>query len=317
MRWPFKQVEKITSSSMANPTKVEDETSALSELLKKVRRIEIKTKGLSNHVFSGAYHSAFKGRGMSFSEVREYQYGDDVRNIDWHVSARARSPYIKVFEEERELTLMLLVDISASTLFGTGPLSKRDMITEMCALLAFSAIQNNDKVGIVFFNDTIEKFIPPKKGKSHVLHIIRELLSMQPREGSKTDIGTALQFLKSVNKTRSICFLISDFLAAPYQMPLRVASRKHDMVGIHIYDQADLALPKIGLLHVQDPETQERTLLDTGDTNAMHLRKQYFLRHIEYTQQSWRKAGADCIQLHTQQDHIHQLQMFFKSRIQR
>lgn len=315
MAWPFLNMKRQWVKPPKGVTKEVPESSALTELLKKVRHIEIKTKGLSNHVFSGAYHSAFKGRGMSFSEVREYQYGDDVRNIDWHVSARARTPYIKVFEEERELTLMLLVDISASTLFGTGSQSKRDMITELCAVLAFSAIQNNDKVGIVFFSHKIEKFIPPKKGKTHVLHIIRELLSMEPREGAKTDLALTLRFLESVNKTRSICFLLSDFLSANYEKPLCIAARKHDLVGVHIYDPADVELPNVGLLAVRDPETQQNTLLDTGDANAMHLRKQYFLRHKAFTEQVWRKAGADIMALHTAQNHITALQNFFKSRL--
>ena len=289
--------------------------SSLSELLKKVRQVEIKTRGLSNHLFSGEYHSAFKGRGMSFSEVREYQFGDDVRSIDWNVTARMRTPHIKVFEEERELTLMLLVDISASTLFGTGPRTKKDIITELCAVLAFSAIQNHDKVGILFFSDTIEKFIPPKKGKTHVLHIIRELLSIQPRENAQTDIGKALRFLQSVIKSRSICFVLSDFLSSNYQAPLRLAAGRHDLIGVHIYDLADLELPKVGLIRMLDPETGQYGLFDTNNNTAQHLRKQQFIKHSLFTKQQLLKSGADCIQLHTHQDHIKLLQTFFKSRI--
>ena len=292
----------------------ENDTS-LQELLKKVRQVEIKTRGLSNHFFSGEYHSAFKGRGMSFSEVREYQFGDDVRNIDWNVTARMRTPHIKVFEEERELTLMLLVDISASTLFGTGPRTKKDIITELCAVLAFSAIQNHDKVGILFFSDTIEKFIPPKKGKTHVLHIIRELLSMQARENAQTDIGKALRFLQSVIKSRSICFVLSDFLSTDYSAPLRLAAGRHDLIGVHIYDLADMELPKVGLIPMYDPETGQHGLFDTNNNTAQHLRKQQFIKHTQFTKQQLLKSGADCIQLNTHQDHIKLLQTFFKSRI--
>jgi uncharacterized protein (DUF58 family) len=326
--WLFKRLQQATGglpSSASAPSLNAPQRSAsllnepvdasLSELLKKVRQVEIKTRGLSNHLFSGEYHSAFKGRGMSFSEVREYQFGDDVRSIDWNVTARMRTPHIKVFEEERELTLMLLVDISASTLFGTGACTKKDIITELCAILAFSAIQNHDKVGILFFSDTIEKYIPPKKGKTHVLHIIRELLSMQPRENAQTDIGKALRFLQSVIKSRSICFVLSDFLSTDYQAPLRLAAGRHDLVGVHIYDPADLELPPMGMIHVMDPETGQHGLFDTNNNTAQHLRKQYFLKHAQFTKQTLLKAGADCIQLHTNHDHLRMLQTFFKSRI--
>ncbi len=213
-----------------------------SELLKKVRKIEIKTKGISRHLFAGEYHSAFKGRGMSFSEVREYQYGDDVRNIDWNVTARTGDPHIKVFEEERELTVILLVDLSGSSYFGTGKFLRKEIITEICAVLSFSAINNNDKVGILFFSDRVEKFIPPKKGKKHILRIIRELIDIEP-QGKGTDIGAALEYFNSVIKKRSIAFVISDFLSVGYETPLSVVAKKHDVIGVQIYDPIEEKLP--------------------------------------------------------------------------
>ncbi|NDC41707.1 MAG: DUF58 domain-containing protein, partial [Chitinophagia bacterium] len=235
------------------------------EILKKVRRIEIKTKGLSNHIFAGEYHSAFKGRGMLFSEVREYVPGDDVKFIDWNVTARFSHPFVKVFEEERELIVMLLVDISNSTLFGTQMRTKRELITEIGAVLAFSATTNNDKVGVVFFSDKIEKYIPPKKGKGHILRIIRELIALEPGSGGKTDIGMALEFLNNVIKKKTICFLMSDFVSQPYEKPLQLAARRHDLKGINIFDKYDRELPAIGLMQVQDAETGETTWIDTDD----------------------------------------------------
>ncbi len=230
------------------------------ELLKKVRKIEIKTRGLSNQIFSGEYHTAFKGRGMAFSEVREYMPGDDIRTIDWNVTARFNSPYVKVFEEEREMTVMLIVDMSGSKDFGTKEKMKRELITELCAVLSFSAIQNNDKIGVIFFSDQIELFIPPKKGKSHILRIIRELIEFTP-EHKKTNISQALKYLNNVIKKRSIAFLISDFMDTNYEDALKIANRKHDVVGIRIYDKRENELPDIGLIKVQDAETPFRSVV--------------------------------------------------------
>lgn len=227
------------------------------ELLQKVRKIEIKTKGMSKHIFSGAYQSTFKGRGMSFSEVRNYFPGDDVRNIDWNVTARTNEPYIKIFEEERELTAVLLVDVSRSSLFGTTNQMKNEFITEISAVLAFSAIQNNDKVGVIFFSDKVEKFIPPKKGKQHILRIIRELLDFRP-ESNGTDLGVAIRYLNNVIKKRSIAFILSDFLTKGYDDALRVAAKKHDIIGLRIYDPRDETLPNVGLVRMADAETGDR-----------------------------------------------------------
>src|SRR4051812_34979649 len=240
------------------------------ELLKKVRKIEIKTRGLSSHIFSGEYHSAFKGRGMAFSEVREYTPGDDIRMIDWNVTARFGHPFIKVFEEERELTVMLVVDVSGSESFGTGNQFKKDLITELCAVLSFSAIQNNDKIGIIFFSDQIEKFIPPKKGKSHILRIIRELIEFQPQH-QKTDISNALRYLTNVIKKRSICFVISDFMedaspaAGTLEDALKLANKKHDVVALQIYDERETNLPDVGLIRLRHAETGDVLNVDTSD----------------------------------------------------
>src|ERR1044072_7285440 len=235
------------------------------ELLKKVRKIEIKTRGLSNQIFSGEYHSAFKGRGMTFSEVREYQPGDDIRAIDWNVTARFNSPFVKVFEEEREMTVMLLVDISGSEAFGTQKQLKQDVITELCAVLAFSSIQNNDKIGVIFFTDKIEKFIPRKKGKSHVLHIIRDLIEFKP-EHKRTDIGLALKYLTNVIKKRSIAFIISDFMNEGFSDALKIAGKKHDLVALRIYDRREQELPDIGLIKLADAETGALKWVDSPDT---------------------------------------------------
>src|SRR3954470_6019200 len=235
------------------------------EILKKVRRIEIKTKGLSNHIFAGEYHSAFKGRGMSFSEVREYAVGDDVRSIDWNVTARSSTPHVKVFEEERELTVMLLVDVSASSLFGTHGRSKREMITEIGAVLSFSAATNNDKVGVIFFSDKVEGFIPPKKGRSHILRIIRELIALEPKGVSGTQLSAALEYLNNVLKKRTITFILSDFISAPYETPLQLAARRHDVVGVQVYDRADRELPDAGIVQVADAESGELMWIDSGN----------------------------------------------------
>ncbi|MAB94963.1 MAG: DUF58 domain-containing protein, partial [Flavobacteriales bacterium] len=235
-----------------------------SSLLKKVRKIEIKSKGLSNHIFAGEYHTAFKGTGMAFSEVREYQSGDDIRSIDWNVTARYNTPFVKIFEEEREMTVMLLIDVSASGDFGTNKQYKKDLATEIAAVLAFSAIKNNDKVGVIFFSDRIEKFIIPKKGKSHILRIIREIVSLKP-DSKGTDVSMALEYFNSVIKKRSICFLLSDFTSAPFSKPLKIASKKHDIVGVRIHDKRESEMPNIGLVPMQDMETDKLVYVDTSD----------------------------------------------------
>lgn len=284
------------------------------EILKRVRRIEIKTKGLSNHIFAGEYHSAFKGRGMSFSEVREYAAGDDVKSIDWNVTARFQTPFVKVFEEERELTVMLLVDVSSSSLFGTHQRVKRELITEICAVLAFSATTNNDKVGVIFFSDKVEGFIPPKKGRSHILRIIRELIALEPRPGSGTRVNVALDYLNNVLKKRTITFLLSDLVSEPYDTSLQMAARKHDLVGVRVYDRYDKELPQAGLIQVTDAESGELHWLDTEDK---HIRTQYakaFENSRQYALQSFRKSGARLMQMRTDEDYVKVLQGFFKSK---
>jgi len=283
------------------------------ELLKKVRKIEIKTKGLSKHVFSGEYHSAFKGRGMSFSEVRGYQYGDDVRNIDWNVTARSGEPHVKIFEEERELTVMLLIDVSQSANFGTANQFKKGIITEISAVLSFSAIQNNDKVGVIFFTDKIEKFIPPKKGKSHILRIIRELINLQP-EDAGTDIGMALRYFNNVVKKRSICFVLSDFMGKGYEDPLRIASRRHDMVGIHLFDQREQDLPNIGMVRAKDAETGEFAWLDTSSATVRDQYAGWFKGNFDYFKNVFAKSGVDSVSIRTDEPYVNALLRFFKKR---
>jgi uncharacterized protein (DUF58 family) len=285
-----------------------------SEILKKVRRIEIKTRGLSSHVFSGEYHSAFKGRGMSFSEVREYSPGDDVRTIDWNVTARFSTPFIKVFEEERELTLMLLVDISNSSLFGTKGQIKRDVITEIAAVLSFSAITNNDKVGVIFFSDQVNKYIPPKKGKSHVLRIIREMITIQPRQKTITRIDECLRFFNNASRKRTITFLLSDFISAPYQDSLRLTAKRHDLIGIQVYDPLDKELPNAGLIRVQDSETGEMRWMDTSDKKLRQHYTASFLAHQQYSVQAFHRAGAEMLAIRTGDDYVKILQGFFIGR---
>lgn len=283
------------------------------DLLKKVRKIEIKTRGLSSHLFTGGYHSAFKGRGMSFSEVRLYSPGDDVRAIDWNVTARAGEPFIKVFEEERENTVMLLVDVSGSAVFGSHTQFKEEYLTELCAVLAFSAIANNDKVGVMLFSDRIELFIPPKKGKQHILRIIREILTAKP-SGRGTDLAGALHFIQNVLKKRSVCFLLSDFLAEQYEDVLRVLARRHDCIGIHCWDPLERDLPDVGVLRVADAETGEQVWVDTTST---YLRRQYqytFEHHKAATQTMFRRAGADFLSLCTNQPYVTALLRFFAQR---
>jgi len=284
------------------------------EILKRVRRIEIKTKGLSNHIFSGEYHSAFKGRGMSFSEVREYSHGDDVRAIDWNVTARFTSPFVKVFEEERELTVMLLIDVSSSSLFGTTKQLKRDLITEMSAVLSFSAATNNDKVGVIFFSDKVEKYIPPKKGKSHILRIIREMITMEPTQQKGTNVGECLRFFNNASKKRTIAFLMSDFISAPYEDTLKLTARRHDLVGVQIYDKADKELPDVGLIHVQDSETQQLKWLDTGNKVVRSQYAKAFDQHQKYSVDAFRKSGAALISVRTDEDYVKALQGFFVNR---
>lgn len=284
------------------------------EILKKVRRIEIKTKGLSNHIFAGEYHSAFKGRGMSFSEVREYTHGDDVKNIDWNVTARFSTPFVKVFEEERELILMLLVDVSGSSLFGTQERSKRELITEISAVLSFAAATNNDKVGVIFFSDKVEQFIPPKKGRSHILRIIRELIALEPKQTNGTNVQVALEYLNKVQKKRSITFVLSDFVSQPYEKPLQLAARRHDLVGVHVYDKHDRELPKAGLIQVIDAETQQTNWLDTGSKSVRANYAHRFDEHKKYCIRSFRKSGAQLISMRTDEDYVKALQGFFKGR---
>ncbi|VAW25894.1 hypothetical protein PA3071, partial [hydrothermal vent metagenome] len=264
------------------------------EILKKVRKIEIKTRRLSDHIFSGEYHSSFKGRGMTFSEVRQYQYGDDVRAIDWNVTARYNEPFVKVFEEERELTMMLLVDISGSEYFGTTQQFKRDTITEIAATLAFSAIQNNDKVGLLLFSDNVELFIPPKKGKSHVLRIIRELIDFQPKS-TKTNISEALKFLSSVMKKKAIVFMLSDFMDEDYESTLKIAGKKHDLTGIRVYDKHDVSIPNLGMVSMLDAETGKTMLVNTASKSVRNSYKAYYLKKVAYYEKSFSRSGAGTI----------------------
>lgn len=283
------------------------------ELLKKVRKIELKTRGLSNQLFSGEYHSAFKGRGMTFSEVREYQPGDDIRTIDWNVTARLNHPYVKVFEEERELTVMLLVDVSRSESFGTNKQQKRELITELCAVLAFSAIQNNDKTGVIFFSDRIEKFIPPKKGKSHILRIIRELIEFEP-VGRGTDIRQALRYCTNVVKKRSIAFLISDFLADNFEDALKVAGRKHDLVAIRIYDRMEMELPDAGLVRLVDPESGTMQWVNTSSAAVRQVYRHNARLHEKNIRDIFKRSGIDNTNIETGENYIKPLMNLFRKR---
>jgi len=283
------------------------------ELLQKVRRIEIKTKGLSKQIFSGEYNSAFKGKGMSFSEVRSYQYGDDVRNIDWNVTARTGEPHVKIFEEERELTVMLLLDLSGSSFFGTKNGFKSDILLEISALLSFSAINNNDKVGAIIFTDRIEKFIPPKKGKQHILYIIRELINIQPA-GKNTNIGNALRYFSNVIKRRSICFLITDFMDEDYQTSLKVASRKHDLIGIRLFDPMEEKLPQAGILPIIDNETGKKIWLDTSSPMVQRKFNEEVRKKMTYLEKVIRTSQADLVTISTNSDFVKILMDFFQKR---
>ncbi len=278
------------------------------ELLKRVRRIEIKTKGLSRNIFAGEYHSAFKGRGMAFSEVREYQYGDDIRNIDWNVTARYNKPFIKVFEEERELTVMLVVDVSASRFFGTHDRYKKNIITEIAAVLAFSAIQNNDKIGVIFFSDQIEKFIPPKKGRSHILRIIRELIDFEP-EHQGTDIGLALQYLTNAIKKRCTAFILSDFIDENHdlQRALSIANNKHDVVGLRIFDDREAELPSIGMVKMKDAESGEYLWVDTSSATVRGSFKHWWMQHNQLLDNAFTKTGVDYVSINTREDYVRSL----------
>ena len=285
-----------------------------SEIIKKVRKIEIKTRGLSSNIFAGQYHSAFKGRGMAFSEVREYQFGDDVRDIDWNVTARFHRPYVKVFEEERELTVMLLIDVSGSLDFGTQKQMKRDMVTEIAATLAFSAIQNNDKIGVVFFSDKIEKYIPPKKGRKHILYIIREMLDFQP-ESTRTDVKQAIEFLSSVQKRRTTAFILSDFyVRGDFLQSLQIANRKHDVVAIQVYDQRARELPDVGLMKVVDAETGYEQYVDTSSKKLRQAYNKYWLTRQAQLQETFNKSNVDSVSIATNDDFVKLLLLLFKKR---
>ena len=283
------------------------------ELLKKVRKIEIKTRRLSDHIFGGEYHSTFKGRGMTFSEVRQYQFGDDVRNIDWNVTARYNEPYVKVFEEERELTMMLVVDVSGSGLFGTRQSFKKDIITEIAATLAFSATQNNDKIGLILFSDIVELYIPPKKGRSHVLRIIRELLEFEPKS-RKTHISQALRFLSQVMKKKAIVFLLSDFIAEDYKQTLKITSGRHDLTGIRVYDVREEEIPNLGLVQMQDEETNKRILVDTSSRSVRKNYQNYYRERVDYFHDSFNKSRAGNLSTRVDESYVRKLLGYFKRR---
>ncbi len=284
-----------------------------SEILKKVRRIEIKTRGLSRNIFSGHYHSAFKGRGMAFSEVREYQYGDDIRNIDWNVTARFHTPYLKIFDEERELMVMLLIDVSGSNEFGTQGSFKEDLMTEIAAVLAFSAIQNNDKVGVIFFSDKIEKFIPPKKGTSHILRIIRELIDFK-QESQGTDISEVLRFLTNAIKKRCTAFIVSDFMDHSFEPAIKIASGKHDLVAIRIYDKRETELPPIGMMEVYDKETESRVWVDSSSQRLRDTYSNWWKNHEKIIDGIFKRSGIDTAGIVTGQDYVKPLMKLFTLR---
>lgn len=283
------------------------------ELLKKVRKIEIKTRRLSDHIFSGEYHSSFKGRGMTFSEVRQYQFGDDIRSIDWNVTARYHEPYIKVFEEERELTMMLMVDISGSESFGTQQQFKKDILTEISATLAFSAIQNNDKVGLLLFSDEIELFIPPKKGKTHVLRIIRELIEFEAKS-KKTDLTFALRYLSNVMKKKAIVFILSDFVDTGYDNALKIVGKKHDVTGIRVYDKLETKLPKLGMVPMRDVESDQIVLVNTNSKTVRTSYRANYLKTVDYFEDSFTKSGSGVINTRIDESYVKKLLGYFKRR---
>ncbi len=286
-----------------------------SDLLKRVRKIEIKTRGLTRNIFAGEYHSAFKGRGMAFSEVREYQYGDDIRNIDWNVTARYNHPYVKIFEEERELTVMLLIDVSGSREFGTFEKTKKNVITEISAILSFSAIQNNDKIGVIFFSDTIEKFIPPKKGKSHILRIIRELIDFHPQH-TGTDISEAVRYFTNAIKKKCTAFIISDFMddSQSLEMALSVANNKHDVVALKIFDNRERELPPLGLVMLKDAETGKYVWVDSSSSKVRKMYSDYWNRHVTRLDTLFKKSNIDYVSIDTREDYVKSLMTLFKRR---
>ncbi|RLD10785.1 DUF58 domain-containing protein [candidate division KSB1 bacterium] len=313
--WYFQHLRELERSTR-QMVESREEQSLPKELLKKVKQIEINTRNVVNEVFSGEYHSVFKGRGMEFAEVREYQPGDDVRLIDWNVSARMGHPYVKIFEEERELTVMLMVDVSSSGNFGTAQQFKREVAAELSAVLAFSAIKNNDKVGLIIFSDRIEKFIPPRKGRTHVLRVIREILFYKPREAT-TSIGTALEFLSRVIKRKSTAFLISDFLAEDFKQPLQIASKKHDIIAISISDPREISLPEAGMIELEDAETGETIVIDT---TSAQIRDEFHLKAMEQQNQLkslFQSIGVDHIHIFTDQSYVEPVNKFFKMRARR
>ncbi|WP_010522967.1 DUF58 domain-containing protein [Aquimarina agarivorans] len=283
------------------------------ELLKKVRKIEIKTRRVSDHVFGGEYHSTFKGRGMTFSEVRQYQFGDDVRAIDWNVTARYNEPYIKVFEEERELTLMLMVDVSGSQLFGTENQFKKETLTEIAATLAFSATQNNDKVGLILFTDEIELFIPPKKGRSHVLRIIRELIEFSPKS-NKTNVSQALKYLSNVQKKKAIVFVLSDFIADDYLQTLKIVSGRHDVTGIRVFDKSEIEIPNLGIVQMHDQETGQVRLVNTSSKTIRKNYAKYYAEKVSYYEQGFSKSGSGAVSCGTNENYVKKLLGYFKRR---
>lgn len=283
------------------------------DILKKVRKIEIKTRRLSDHIFSGEYHTSFKGRGMTFSEVRQYQFGDDVRAIDWNVTARYNEPYIKVFEEERELTMMLMVDVSGSESFGTQNEFKKDIVTEIAATMAFSATQNNDKIGLILFSDQVELYIPPKKGKSHVLRIIRELIEFKPKS-QKTDIAQALKFLSGVQKKKAIVFLISDFMSSGYEHTLKIAAKRHDVTGIRVFDPREEQLPNLGLVNMADAETGETILVNTGSKKVRLEYEKHYQETVRYFKDIFSRCGAGTVSTRVDESYVTKLLGYFKAR---
>ncbi|MBU2940979.1 DUF58 domain-containing protein [Lacinutrix sp. C3R15] len=283
------------------------------ELLKKVRKIEIKTRRLSDHIFGGEYHSTFKGRGMTFSEVRQYQYGDDVRNIDWNVTARTIIPHVKVFEEERELIMMLMVDVSGSELFGTEEQFKNEVVTEIAATLAFSATQNNDKIGLILFTDEVELYVPPKKGRSHVLRIIRELIEFQPKSKG-TNVAEALKFMRNVMKKKAIVFVLSDFIADNYKQTLKIAAGKHDVTGIRVYDKHEEEMPNIGIVQMQDEETGEMLLVNTQSKSVRRNYAKFYHEKVAYYKDSFAKSGAGTIDCRVDESYVKKLLGYFKRR---
>ncbi|MGA1225765.1 MAG: DUF58 domain-containing protein [Tamlana sp.] len=283
------------------------------ELLKKVRKIEIKTRRLSDHIFGGEYHSTFKGRGMTFSEVRQYQFGDDVRNIDWNVTARYNEPFVKVFEEERELTMMLMVDVSGSEMFGTSQQFKNEVVTEIAATLAFSATQNNDKIGLILFSDKVELYIPPKKGRSHVLRIIRELIEFEP-ESKQTNLAEALKFMQNVMKKKTIVFVLSDFIADDYHQTMKIVSGKHDVTGIRVYDKREEEIPNLGVVQMMDEETCEWMLVNTASKKVRLNYGKFYRDKVEYYKESFNKSGAGSIDCRVDESYVKKLLGYFKRR---